>query len=335
MPRTHMSRRGLLFGGAALMAGGALAAPLLRAAAEHEPSSVNGVRSTPVEFRSEGALVRGNLFGPSTGHPIAAVVFSGPMTSVKEQSAGVYASALAQRGFAALAFDHRFFGASEGSPRQLEDPEAKVADIRNAVTAMSEFPETRTLPVVTMGLCIGSAYMARAVADDDRIVAFASVAGAFVSPERIRKAMGQKFDELLQRSTDAQSRWQATGDAEIIPAVGSPGSDVAMPSPEAFEYYGTSRAGRAYVNGFAVQSWAHTLPFDSQGAAASISAPTLIVHSANATFPEEASRFAANVAGDKSEVWLTSQGQVDFYDSPDLIGRSADAAAGHFRAAVG
>ena len=45
-------------------------------------------------------------------------------------------AALAERGLAALAFDHRFFGESGGEPRQFENPAAKIEDIRNAVTAL-------------------------------------------------------------------------------------------------------------------------------------------------------------------------------------------------------
>jgi fermentation-respiration switch protein FrsA (DUF1100 family) len=59
--------------------------------------------------------------------PTAAVVTAGPLTSVKEQATGAYARALAARGFAALAFDHRTFGESEGDPRQVEDPRARSA----------------------------------------------------------------------------------------------------------------------------------------------------------------------------------------------------------------
>jgi uncharacterized protein len=65
-----------------------------------------------------GDRLAGTLYLP----PAAVVITTGPLTSVKEQAAGAYAAALARRGFAALAFDHRTFGESEGTPRQLEEP---------------------------------------------------------------------------------------------------------------------------------------------------------------------------------------------------------------------
>ena len=57
---------------------------------------------------------------------MAAVVTTGPLTSVKEQATAPSREALAERGFAALAFDHRTFGESEGKPRQVEHPEGKA-----------------------------------------------------------------------------------------------------------------------------------------------------------------------------------------------------------------
>ena len=72
-------------------------------------------RSSPFAFTSDGDRLIGVLHLPAE-QPVAAVVTTGPLTSVKEQATGNYAQALAQRGFAALAFDHRTFGQSEGEP---------------------------------------------------------------------------------------------------------------------------------------------------------------------------------------------------------------------------
>ena len=80
-------------------------------------------------FRSAGDSLVGILYLPTTP-PKGVVVTTGPLTSVKEQAAGVYAQALAKRGYAALAFDHRTFGESGGAPRQFESPEGKASDIR-------------------------------------------------------------------------------------------------------------------------------------------------------------------------------------------------------------
>jgi uncharacterized protein len=65
-----------------------------------------------------------------------------------------------------------------------------------------------------------------------------------------------------------------------------------MPLREAFEFYGTPRGQVPnYVNGYAVQSLAHSLPFDARGAADVIDVPVLIVHSEHALTPDLAHAF--------------------------------------------
>ena len=88
-----------------------------------------------LEFACDGDHLVGTLFWPEQT-PLAVIVTTGPLTSVKEQATGAYAKALAERGFAALAFDHRYFGESGGAPRQFENPTAKIADIRAAVAEL-------------------------------------------------------------------------------------------------------------------------------------------------------------------------------------------------------
>src|SRR5262245_4010140 len=105
------------------------------------------VQATSESFRftSAGDRLVGVLCLPAS-QPAAAVVTTGPLTSVKEQATGNYAFALAERGFAALAFDHRTFGESGGEPRQFESPKGKAEDVRAAVTALRGDGRTRDLP---------------------------------------------------------------------------------------------------------------------------------------------------------------------------------------------
>jgi uncharacterized protein len=105
-----------------------------------------------------------------------------------------------------------------------------------------------------------------------------------------------------------------------------------MPLREAYEFYGTPRGQVPnYVNGYAVQSSAYTLPFDARGAADTINVPVLIVHSEEALTPDLAHAFYAAVRSPKQELWLQSQGQIDFYDDPKLITPATEAVATFFR----
>jgi uncharacterized protein len=281
-------------------------------------------------FESGGDSLIGTLFLPGQ-QPIAAIVTTGPLTSVKEQSPGAYARALAERGFAALAFDHRYFGGSDGEPRQFENPMAKVEDIRAAVSALQNDKRTQGLPAMAVGICAGGGYMAVAVVQEDRFRAFAGIAGVYSDSTVTRQWLRERYDAEIKRARVAEQNWRKTGVAETIPAVAPNGGDVAMPLREAYEFYGTTRgAVPNYINAFAVQSRAYTLPFDALTAALAIKVPTFIAHSEKALAPDLAHKFYAAVAAPKEGLWLKSSGQIDFYDDPKLIEPVSDAVARFF-----
>ena len=287
---------------------------------------------TRFTFQSDGDSLVGNLFLPEREHPAGVVIAVGPLTSVKEQASGTYAQAMAERGYAALAFDYRYFGESEGRPRQFENPAANIEDIKSAATALVADERLTDLPLFGLGVCFGAGPMVRSVAEDTRFRAFAGVAGVYTDHEKTVVNMGSAYQAKIERGQAAERAWRETGEAETIPAVAADGGDVAMPLREAYEFYGTPRGQVSnYVNGYAVQSLAYSLPFDASVAAGSINVPVLIVHSEQALVPDLARAFYSAVEAPKQELWLESQGQIDFYDDPKLIAPAADAVATFMR----
>jgi fermentation-respiration switch protein FrsA (DUF1100 family) len=284
-----------------------------------------------VSFEVESVDVVGVLRVPSGARASAALVFAGPMTSVKEQATGNYAVAMAARGFVTLAFDHRHFGESEGMPRQYEHPGRKVEDFRAAFGFLATRPEVDPGRIGAVGVCAGAGYLAPAVAGDDRIKAWGTVAGFFHDAGQQRQWLGDGYEPTIDRAIAAREHFEDTGEAHAIPAVGD--GEVAMPLAEAFEYYGTTRgAVPNYVNRFAIMSREQTLRWDAQSAAYDITVPTVMVHSENALAPALARKFFASLAGLKEQIWLESEGQIDFYDDPNRIDSAADQLTRHFRA---
>jgi fermentation-respiration switch protein FrsA (DUF1100 family) len=287
---------------------------------------------TRFTFQTKGETLVGNLFLPEGGKPAGVVVAVGPLTSVKEQAAGTYAQAMAERGYAALAFDYRCFGESDGQPRQFESPEANIEDIRSAATALLADDRLTNLPLFGLGICFGAGPMVRSVAEDSRFRAFAGVAGVYTDNAQTKAMMGETYQATIDRGRAAERKRRETGDTETIRAVAPDGGDVAMPLREAYEFYGTPRGQVPnYVNRYAVQSSAYTLPFDARGAADTINVPVLIVHSEEALTPDLAHAFYAAVRTPKQELWLRSQGQIDFYDDPRLVAPATDAVAAFLR----
>lgn len=80
--------------------------------------------------------VAGNLFLPKTmkeGEKYPAIIVGHPMGAVKEQSANLYATKMAERGFVTLSIDLSFWGGSEGEPRNAVLPELYAEDFGAAV----------------------------------------------------------------------------------------------------------------------------------------------------------------------------------------------------------
>jgi len=127
------------------------------------------------EFDCEADRLVGNLHLPQ-GDVHGVAILTGPLTSVKEQATGAWASALAERGFGALSFDHRYYGESAGRSRQLENPAAKIADIQAAAASLHSDRRFASTPMFAVGICAGGGYMARAVTAEPLFCAFAGIA---------------------------------------------------------------------------------------------------------------------------------------------------------------
>ena len=86
-----------------------------------------------------GITLVGDLYEPKEqgNEKLAAIAISGPFGAVKEQSSGLYAQNMAERGFITLAFDPSFTGESGGLPRDLNSPDINTDDFSSAVDFLS------------------------------------------------------------------------------------------------------------------------------------------------------------------------------------------------------
>ncbi|MBC8123767.1 MAG: alpha/beta hydrolase [Gemmatimonadaceae bacterium] len=260
-----------------------------------QAAAADGIEVRKVQFLSGGNTVVGNLYLPA-GRPgrtaQAAVAVVGPQSSIKEQVPAVYARRLAERGYIALAFDHRTFGESGGLPRQFENPAMKVEDIRNALTFLRALPEVKPTAVGLLGICSGGGYSARAAAADPALAALVTVAGFYHDPAVMQQWLGENYRARLELGKAARIKYETTGTVDYMTNVDPADPKVAMPGAEAYEYYGTARGAQPnWVNRSAVMFFEPFLQFNAIEAGAQIKAPTLVVHSDAALVPEGARRF--------------------------------------------
>ena len=132
-----------------------------------------------VSFQNQyGFTLVGDLYQPKandksqiTNHKYAAIAVSGPFGATKEQSSGLYAMKMAERGFIALAFDPSFTGESSGEPRRTASPDINTEDFMAAVDFLSKLPEVDANRIGIIGICGWGGIALNAAAADTRIKA--------------------------------------------------------------------------------------------------------------------------------------------------------------------
>jgi fermentation-respiration switch protein FrsA (DUF1100 family) len=122
-----------------------------------------------VEFRSDGELVRAHLYLPDGEGPWPVVVMAGGWCYVKELVQPDYARVFAGAGLAALVFDYRNLGTSEGRVRQHLDPWAQIEDYRNAISFVETLAEVDAGRIGIWGISYSGGHVLVTGALDPRV----------------------------------------------------------------------------------------------------------------------------------------------------------------------
>lgn len=149
----------------------------IRKATPYTFSLSDSVTRQKVSFKNRyGIVLTGDLYLPKnrTSEQVAALAISGPFGAVKEQSSGLYAQNMAERGFAALAFDPSYTGESGGEPRNLASPDINTEDFSAAVDYLGLQTFVNRNRIGIIGICGWAGMALNAAAVDKRIKAVAT-----------------------------------------------------------------------------------------------------------------------------------------------------------------
>lgn len=142
----------------------------------YKSSSVNIEKvSFPNQYKMK---VAGNLFLPKEmkeGEKYPAIIVGHPMGAVKEQSADLYATKMAERGFVTLSIDLSFWGGSEGEPRNAVLPELYAESFSAAVDFLGTRPFVNREHIGVIGICGSGSFAISAAKIDPRLKAVATV----------------------------------------------------------------------------------------------------------------------------------------------------------------
>lgn len=131
------------------------------------------VKHSKVTFVNRfGITLAADMYVPAdaTGR-LPAIAVSGPFGAVKEQSSGLYAQTLAERGFLTIAFDPSYTGESGGMPRYVASPDINTEDFSAAVDFLSTLDSVDPARIGILGVCGWGGFAINAAANDPRIKA--------------------------------------------------------------------------------------------------------------------------------------------------------------------
>jgi len=331
---TNIERRSLLkiagTGLAALGAGCAMTQTQPGSTWDKTFAPSDKVRHRKVTFKNRyGITLAGDLYQPkdATGK-LAAIAVSGPFGAVKEQSSGLYAQTLAERGFITLAFDPSFTGESGGTPRNVASPDINTEDFSAAVDCLGLLPQVDRERIGVLGICGWGGMALNAVAVDKRVKAVA--ASTMYDMTRV---MSRGYDDsmtLAQRTQVLEQlgrqRW---ADAESgAPAYQPPYNTLrggeAQFLVDYHDYYRTPRGyhPRAVNSG---NAWTQTTPLSFMNMplltyiAEIAPRPLLLVHGEKAHSRYFSETAYAAAAQPKELLIVPGANHVDLYDRMDKI----------------
>ena len=159
-----------------------------------------------------GITLAGDLYLPKNRADgrLPALAVGGPFGAVKEQSSGLYAQTMAERGFVTLAFDPSYTGESGGEPRNVASPDINTEDFSAAVDYLGLHASVDRERIGIIGICGWGGMALNAVAVDKRVKAV--VASTMYDMTRVM-SRGYNDSVTLEQRTQtleqlSRQRWQ-------------------------------------------------------------------------------------------------------------------------------
>jgi fermentation-respiration switch protein FrsA (DUF1100 family) len=201
-----------------------------------------------VEFDADGVRLRGWLYLPDDAtRPVPAVVMAHGFSAVKEMYLDAYAEVFAEAGLAALVFDNRNFGASDGDPRQEIDPWAQVRDYRDAITWVRTRSEVDAERIGVWGSSYSGGHVLVLGAIDRRIKCVVSQVPLVSGWRNARRLIRADQFAGLQAMFDQDRRGRYRGEAPLMIPVttNEVGGAAALPTADSWTFMNGTRDLRA------------------------------------------------------------------------------------------
>lgn len=280
-----------------------------------------------------GINVVGNIHHPEDfdkNKMYSAIITVPPAGGAKEQTAGIYAGKLAEKGFITLAIDASYQGESGGEPRYKEDPIARVEDIRSAIDFLTTLPYVDENLIGVLGICAGGGYVASAAMTERRIKAVAT--SVPVNGGSGNRAGGSEATiatlEMIAKQRTAEARGSKPMIVPWIPDEYKDADDIDL--SEAYEYYRTPRGQHP--------NWQNKMRFTSMDAVMAFDAfylvEMLLTQPLQIVVGSQQGAFSSNKHGhelyeraastQKDLLVMDGASHFDLYDNPKYVDKAVE-----------
>lgn len=291
---------------------------------------------------SQDITMAANIHYPSNfdeTQKYAAIVVTHPGGGVKEQTAGLYASKLAEQGFIAIAFDASYQGESTGLPRQLENPYIRTEDISAVIDYLTTLNYVDQNRIGAMGICAGGGYTANAAINDRRIKAVGTVSAVNIG-SMFRNGWENTVKDAdalpyIQAGSDARTADVTSGNIATIPL--APLKEEDAPNEElrqAWEYYHTPRAEHPNSPGVATaRSLTQIITYDAYNKAEAFLTQPLIAIAGSVACSKWMSEDLIQRAAsqDKTLHIIEGSNHMELYDIPKYVNEASNVLADFFK----
>lgn len=292
------------------------------------------VQIHPVAYDNLGITVAANVYTPAGYDPgrakaWPAVCVAHPNGGVKEQVAGLYAQKLAEAGFVTVAADAIYQGSSGGSPRYIDIPSNRIADIRRMVDVIAQFPGVDPDRIGLLGICGGGGYSFKAAQTDKRIRALATISAFNTGLVRREGFLGTQRDTVQKRLAEASAARaaEAAGGSAVYPP-----EMLDMPQEkglalaqdlyrDGYEYYGITHRHPRSAFASTVSGMMETVGWDARDGASLLTAPLLMIAGSEAdTLYLTRGMFAAATGTADKELFIVKGAHhIDTYWKPEHV----------------
>jgi uncharacterized protein len=273
-----------------------------------------------VSFSVNGALINAWLYLPhDTRRPLPCAILSNGFGGTKDMVLEEYALQFAENGIAAIAFDYRYFGASDGQPRQFFNGVRRQEDISAVVEFARKHQNINPDQIILWGTSAGAAYGINIAAEDQKIAGVIAQCPSLDHKKDDKIIFRREgllfFLKLFMHAQRDKGRSRFGLSPHLIPIVGKPGSFAFMTAPGAFEGYAElAKKSKLFVNGICARGLLMLQGKNPIQTAQQVNCPVLLqICEHDSTVAPDSHTQVAQILGKKATLVKYPIGHFDIY----------------------